>query len=658
MVPTRNRPERLAGCLEALAAAREKLEFRVWVCDSSTGADAERVAEICARHPFATRVAHDRVGAAAARNVGTRACRARLVVSVDDDVYVEPGAISALVDAYRRVRTPRVVAGAVEWPDWTSRPLVMRRIGVGRAAGPGERPELLVSALLLYPRELAHAFPWNERLWPFDDRWVTMVWRLAGAELCYAPDARARHDERHNVYPVENEADRYYANLFDALFASRSLKRLVYFEALCLASELKRWGRSPRGAAAVMRAWWRGHRAFAADLPQLRALAAAARAHRPGVPAGAQAPGGRNLRVVIAHDFMETSGGAERGTAEMAAVFPDAPVYAILGSREVAERMGVAARFTSLLTPTRLLLKHYRLTAPLLPALLRFRRLPEADVLLTSSYAFAHHLRTRNDAPQVCFCHGPLRFAWSMTDNYEGEWASGKIRSAAFRALAGTMRLADRQAASRVSSYLTQSDYVAEQIDRFYGRQATVVGAPVDCDLFVPRDRPEDPDDFFLFCGRLVEPYKRADIAIEAFQSLPYRLMVVGDGPAREKLEAGAPANVEFTGALQDRDLVPLMQRCQALIFPSQDDFGLLPLEVMACARPVLAFAGGGAKYTVVPGVTGEFFQAQSAAAIAEAVSAFDSSAYDPDRIRTHATNWDRDSFRSRLRDAVEAAIP
>jgi glycosyltransferase involved in cell wall biosynthesis len=353
---------------------------------------------------------------------------------------------------------------------------------------------------------------------------------------------------------------------------------------------------------------------------------------------------------------METYGGAERVTAEMAQAFPDAQVYSILGRQEVADRMGIGDRFTSVLPRRTRLFDSYRFAAPAFPALLGSMRLPDADVLLTSSYAFAHHFRTRNRAPQVCYCHGPLRFAWSMTDHYRDELAGGMGKSVAFEWFARTMRVADRRAAASVSTYLTQSAYTAGQIARYYGRHANVIGAPIDCNRFYPGENPAAHDGYYLFCGRLVEPYKRANLAVEAFRMLPgERLVVAGDGPARRKLEATAPPNVEFHGALGDDELVPLMQRCKSLIFPSQDDFGLLPLEVMACGRPVLAFAAGGAKYTVVPGVTGEFFTAQSPRSLREAVQAFDADAYDPELIRTHATDWDRDFFQNRLREAVEA---
>ena len=358
-------------------------------------------------------------------------------------------------------------------------------------------------------------------------------------------------------------------------------------------------------------------------------------------------------RVVIAHDFLETYGGAERVTQEMAAAFPEAAVHAILARPSVARRMGIAERVVSLLPARERVLRHYRLAAPAYPALVRAAGLPAADVLLTSSYAFAHRFRTVNDAPQLCYCHSPLRFAWTMTADYGRRLAGGSLSGAAFSALAAAMRRGDRRASRRVARYLTQSPHVAELIARHYGRTATVIGAPVDAEVFSPGNGDGDRG-YFLFCGRLVEPYKRAGATIEAFRRLDEPLVVAGDGPALSELRAGAPGNVSFTGHLEDAGLVELMRGARALVFPSEDDFGLIPLEAMACGRPVLAYRGGGAVHTVVPGVTGELFPAQDPTAIAAAVAAFDPDRYRPAEIREHALQWDRPAFRSRLVAAVE----
>lgn len=360
-------------------------------------------------------------------------------------------------------------------------------------------------------------------------------------------------------------------------------------------------------------------------------------------------------RVVIAHDFMETYGGAERVTQAIAEAFPEAPVYAILARPDVAARMGVAQRTKSVLPPSRRLLRRYRLATPLLPLATTLARLPVADVLVSSSYAFALRFRTPNRAPQLCYCHSPLRFAWTMTADYRAAWAPGAIRGYGFDALAAAMRHGDRRAAQLVTRFVTQSPYVADQIMRFYGREAEVVGAPVNCERFHPAQDPANPGDYYLFSGRLIEPYKRALEAVKAFARSSHRLVVAGEGPALEALRRAATPNVEFAGALDDSELVPLMQRCRALIFPSRDDFGLLPLEVMACGRPVLAHSKGGARHTVLPGVTGELFEDQTAEAITRAVEDFDPSAYEPERIRAHALQWDSTLFRERLVTAVES---
>jgi glycosyltransferase involved in cell wall biosynthesis len=361
------------------------------------------------------------------------------------------------------------------------------------------------------------------------------------------------------------------------------------------------------------------------------------------------------LRVAITHDFMEIYGGAERVTQEMAIAFPDAPVTAILARPEVAERMGVAGRVQSLLPPRPGIFRHYRLLTAAFPALADATRLPEADVVLSSSYAFAHRLRTENDAPRVCYCHSPLRFAWTMTSGYREVWAPGGPTGLAFELFAGAMRRSDRRSAQPIAGYLTQSPFTRRQIRRFYGRDAEVIGAPVDCTLFHPSGRP--PGDYFLLCGRIVEPYKKVAMAMEAFRALGQHLIVAGDGPALPELRAAAPANVEFVGHLDDQDLVELMQGCKAAIFPSRDDFGLTPVEVMACGRPVLAYAGGGARYTVLPGLSGQLFAEQTPEALIGAVQSFDPSAFEPNAVREHAMQWDTTAFRRRLVASVARLV-
>lgn len=355
-------------------------------------------------------------------------------------------------------------------------------------------------------------------------------------------------------------------------------------------------------------------------------------------------------RVTIAHDNLYWYGGAERIIATAATAFPDAPFWTIIGKREVAERMGVADRYHSLLPEWRPLLSSYRKLAPIYPSLLRARPLPPTDLLLTSSFAFAHRFRTENDAPQLCYCYSPLRFAWSMTEQYRMELGPAARLAGGLAAL---MRRSDRRAAQRVTRYIAESRFIADQIKRFYGRDSEVIYPPVDCEKFHPAEGSHDG--YYLFCGRLVEAYKRPSLVVSAFRDLPdERLVVAGDGPAMPELKRRAGPNVEFLGHVGDAELIPLMQRCAAVVFPSCDDFGLIPVEAMACGRPALAYAAGGALETVVAGRTGEFFAEQTAVAVRDAVRAFDPDAYDPVAIRAHAEAWRSERFVSEIVAAVE----
>lgn len=354
--------------------------------------------------------------------------------------------------------------------------------------------------------------------------------------------------------------------------------------------------------------------------------------------------------TVIAHDNLWWYGGAERIAATIAAGFPEAPFWTVLGRREVAKRMGVADRLRMLLPERRAVLRNYRRMAPAYPALIRARPLPEAELLLSSSFAFAHHFRTKNRAPHLCYCYSPLRFAWSMTADYEADLRFAS-RLAGVAALG--LRQVDRHAAARVTRYIAESHFVADQIRVFYGREADVIYPPVDCERFRPAEPPEIGD-YYLFCGRLVEAYKRPSLAVEAFRGMPgERLLIAGDGPARPELARDAPANVEFLGRLDDDELIPLMQRCKAAIFPSRDDFGLIPIEVAACGRPTIAYGAGGALETVAPGVSGEFFEHQTADDLRRAIEAFDPTAYDTNAVRAHAERWAEPRF---AREMAQAA--
>jgi glycosyltransferase involved in cell wall biosynthesis len=293
VVPTRDRPERLHICLEALESAQRHYGFPVFVGDSSTSAELRaEVAAVCKRHAFVYLKHHHGVGIGAARNFCTHIAQAELLVNVDDDIYVQEDTVKRLVDTYREGSGWRVVAGSVAWGNDWSRPIVMRRIGYGRPARNAEAPSFLIGALFLYPRALGLACPWIETVPTSDDRIMGALWRAKHVEMLFAPDARAAHDDRHYAYgipvsvsstppPPHHSTDHIYVNLFDTLIANRSLLRACEYEVLGFLAGAKTYLRRPASAREYLMGWLRGHKQFVRDRS---VLTSAARAPLPPAP--------------------------------------------------------------------------------------------------------------------------------------------------------------------------------------------------------------------------------------------------------------------------------------------------------------------------------------------------------------------------------------
>jgi glycosyltransferase involved in cell wall biosynthesis len=272
VIPTRNRPAKLERCLAALAAAREEFDTRVLVADSSDDANHERVSAICAAHPFVTLHRHYGTNVAAARNACTENAVADVLISIDDDVYVDPPALAAIAAAYEAMPGRRVVGGAVAWSGEYHKPVVIRPIGYGRPAEPGEEPDFLVGAFFAYPRQFGLDLPWTESIASSEDIFVGALWRGHGIRIGFAPAATANHDPEHNTYDVDAQSWLVYVNLFDALIANPNPVRALSYEFLGFAAGLKAFGRSPDGAWRFVKAWVRGNRLLFRDRRYLRGL--------------------------------------------------------------------------------------------------------------------------------------------------------------------------------------------------------------------------------------------------------------------------------------------------------------------------------------------------------------------------------------------------
>jgi glycosyltransferase involved in cell wall biosynthesis len=353
----------------------------------------------------------------------------------------------------------------------------------------------------------------------------------------------------------------------------------------------------------------------------------------------------------VAHDFAFVYAGAERVTRLLAhEVLQGAPVVAIQGRESVLSTLsGSGSRFVY---PRVLGMRNVqRALVPLYPATLGRIR-PVDGHLLASSYAFAHHIPATGR--RVVYCHSPLRQIWSGYDAYLSHMPFHQ-RVVAPR-LFSYLRARDRAAARRADAYIAASAGVAARIDRFYGIQpAATIQPPVEGHFL--QHPLEGKEDYFLWVGRITEPYKQLTPVVEAFADLSARLLIVGDGPTRQRLQARATPNVEFLGWQTGEQLGHHYRAARAVIFPSEDDFGIVPLEAMASGTPVLAFGSGGATQTVVEDLSGLFFHEQTPGAIREVLGRFERATWDPRVIRDHARQFGEDRFVQSVRDVLAGVL-
>lgn len=336
-------------------------------------------------------------------------------------------------------------------------------------------------------------------------------------------------------------------------------------------------------------------------------------------------------------------------------IYPGAPVYTSMYAREkmpdLYRKWDIKTSFMQRLPRVT---SHHQMYMPLYPTAFENFNLSKYKVVLSSSSAFAKGVITEATSLHVCYCHTPMRFAWNYSHYAEGEsWA----RWARFvlPVVMTYVRLWDEVSSRRVDAFLANSRVVARRIRKRYGRQSTIINPPVDTKLYKP-NASGTHGDYFLVVSRMI-PYKRIDIAIDAFNKLKLPLKVVGKGRQEAELRANAGPNITFTGPVSDVELKGLYANCRAFIFPGEEDFGISPLEAQASGRPVIAYGAGGALETVVKGVTGEFFGAQTAECLADAVQHFDERQYDSHAIRRHAEGFDTEVFKSKISAFIDTCL-
>ena len=347
-------------------------------------------------------------------------------------------------------------------------------------------------------------------------------------------------------------------------------------------------------------------------------------------------------------------GGAERVAAAMHESFPSAPMYTTvaLPHRLPKELRGADIR-TSAMQWLPGMEQRFRQYFLLYPFAVEHFDLSEFDLIFSSSSGYAKGVRRRNNAVHVCYCHTPMRWVWRHED-YVARERFGPVAKSLLPLSMWGLKKWDLRAARQPNHYIANSKIVAQRIKEVYGREAFVIPPPIDVDRF---HMSSEVDDYYLVLSRLV-PYKRIDLAIEACKRLNRRLVVIGDGPDRERLEKLAGPKTEFLGRQSDSRVNHYASRCRALLFPGEEDFGMVPLEVNAAGRPVIAFHGGGAIETVVDGLTGLFFKKPTSASLAEAIEHFESRSWHQQTLRRHAEKFDRSVFAFRVLQFLGSVAP
>ena len=360
-------------------------------------------------------------------------------------------------------------------------------------------------------------------------------------------------------------------------------------------------------------------------------------------------------KVAIVHDWLVGYAGGDRVVDAMKRVFPDAVIYTLVyDPNNMPEWFKSYDIRTSWFQKVPFSNKLYKAMLPLMPAAFEAFDLTEYDLVLSSCSSCSKGVITRPDAVHICYCHTPMRYLW---DNWPAYMRStGRLSRLAMRLLLPSLRQWDCLSAQRVDHFVANSRHVARRIRKYWRREAAVVHPPVDTKAFTPRAEPGG--EHYLCFGRLAS-YKRVDLAVEVCTRLGRPLVVAGDGEMMQQLKAKAGPSVRFVGRQDDAAVRELMARSRALLFPGEEDFGIIPVEAMSAGVPVIAYGRGGATETVVDGETGLLFSEQTPESLAEALQRFEQCEgdFDPRHLHAHAEKFSTENFLTGFRHEVEAAM-
>lgn len=350
------------------------------------------------------------------------------------------------------------------------------------------------------------------------------------------------------------------------------------------------------------------------------------------------------MKTALVHYWLVGMRGGEKVLEVLCELFPEADVFTLVVDEgnisEIIRNHRINTSFLQSIGGR----KYYQKMLPLMPFALEAFDLTAYDLIISSEAGPAKAIVPRPDALHICYCHSPMRYIWDLYPQYRAN--AGFATRAIMSVAAPLLRQWDVTSAARVDHFIANSNYVAKRIAKYYRREASVINPPVDLSRFQPIETPED----FYLCAGQITPYKKIEIAVEAFTRSGLPLVIAGSG-VTDGLRKMAGPNISFVGPLDDVSMADYFARCRALVFPGIEDFGIVPLEVMASGRPVIAHAAGGALETVRPGLSGLLFSEQTPEGLMGAVREMEKRhrEFSSDAIRRHAASFDRPQFKKRL---------
>ena len=346
--------------------------------------------------------------------------------------------------------------------------------------------------------------------------------------------------------------------------------------------------------------------------------------------------------------------GGEKVLLSLARLFPDAPIFTLLHVRgSVAPELEARDIRTSFVQRLPGVERRYRHYLPLFPTAAERFDLRGFDLVLSSSHCVAKGVRPAPGALHLCYCHTPMRYVWDRYDDYFGPGRLGLLERLVVPRVAARLRAWDASSAERVDRFVANSAYVAGRIRRYYDRDAEVIAPPVDTAFFTPGA--DEAGSYDLIVSALA-PYKRLELALEAYRGTGWPLRIVGTGPEAARLRGLAPPEATFLGHVDDETLRALYRGCRAVVMPGVEDFGIVPLEAMACGRPAVVFGEGGGPESVDVGLTGLVFEEPTAASLRNSLATLVSARFDRLASRARAEAQSREAFESRMRAFVKRA--